>query len=31
MALSNADLARFSADTVAQGYEGLPARWRKPG
>lgn len=31
MPLSNEDLARFSADTVAQGYEGLPARWREPG
>lgn len=29
--LSNEDLVRFSADTVAQGYEGLPARWREPG
>lgn len=29
--LSNVDLARFSADTVAQGYESLPARWREPG
>lgn len=25
------NLARFSADTVAQGYEDLPARWREPG
>lgn len=31
MPLSNEDLARFSADTVAQGYEGLRARWREPG
>lgn len=31
MALFDADLARFSADTVAQGYEGLPARSREPG
>lgn len=29
--LCNVDLARFSADTVAQGYEDLPARWREPG
>lgn len=28
---SAADLTRFSADTVAQGYEGLPALWREPG
>jgi glycosyltransferase involved in cell wall biosynthesis len=27
---SNDDLARFSADAVAQGYESLPARWREP-
>ncbi len=29
--LAEVDLARFSADTVAQGYESLPLRWRKPG
>lgn len=29
--LADLDLARFSDDTVAQGYEGLPARWREPG
>ena len=29
--LADVDLARFSDDTVAQGYEGLPARWREPG
>jgi len=29
--LANVDLARFSADTVAAGYESLPARWREPG
>jgi hypothetical protein len=25
------DLARFSADAVAEGYESLPERWREPG
>jgi len=29
--LAGVDLARFSADTVAAGYESLPARWREPG
>lgn len=28
---ADADLARFSAAAVAQGYESLPARWREPG
>ena len=31
LSLSDAALTRFSADTVAQGYEGLPAGWREPG
>jgi glycosyltransferase involved in cell wall biosynthesis len=31
ISLSGVDLARFSADTVARSYEGLPARWREPG
>ena len=30
-AICDENLARFSADTVAQGYEDLPARWREPG
>ena len=29
--LADVDLARFSDDTVAQGYESLSARWREPG
>jgi glycosyltransferase involved in cell wall biosynthesis len=29
--LADVNLSRFSDDTVAQGYEGLPARWREPG
>ncbi len=31
ISLAYVDLTRFSDDTVAQGYEGLPARWREPG
>jgi len=31
LALAGVDLARFSADAVAQGYESLPLHWRKPG
>jgi hypothetical protein len=31
ISLADVDLASFSDDTVAQGYEGLPARWRDPG
>ena len=31
MPVSDEDLARFSIDTVARGYEGLPAHWREPG
>lgn len=31
VSLSDENLVRFSADTVAQGYEDLPARWREPG
>ncbi len=31
VSISEDNLARFSADTVAQGYEDLPARWREPG